>query len=294
MPSAATLGPDKRFFGLFVGKSGSGKTCAECSFPKPIKVLDFDGRIRGILGAPWIDRSSGIDYEYYPPRVGKPGAAQMKFTYERVNNDLEALYTLCQVGQNRYQTLILDSLTTMTYALICDSIPLSHQQGGPGGSKKGKYMGSLPMAGPEDFGFENTNSQNIMAYLRAIPIPNIIVSAHIVDRYGLPIKVENDGTAHEVDYADRVIVGEKLSIRDKLAENIPVYFDHVFRFDKDFVNNREKFKVQFRSDLARTSYGKLPNEIDVTGKSFYDAMIKAAGADADALKGSANAVEAAK
>ena len=62
MPRATNLTPESRFMGLFIGPSGCGKTVAECSFPGPIKVLDFDGRIRGILGAAWLDKAL-IEYD---------------------------------------------------------------------------------------------------------------------------------------------------------------------------------------------------------------------------------------
>src|SRR4051812_12683071 len=108
MPQADKLTADNRFMGLFVGPTKSGKTVAECSFPGPVKVLDFDGRIRGILGAPWLEeKRKEIEYTYYPPRVG----ANEKPAYQQVNSDLEALLVMCKTGQNKVKTLILDSLT---------------------------------------------------------------------------------------------------------------------------------------------------------------------------------------
>ncbi len=41
MASAGKLSNETRFVGLFVGRSGNGKTVAECSFPGPIKVYDL-------------------------------------------------------------------------------------------------------------------------------------------------------------------------------------------------------------------------------------------------------------
>jgi hypothetical protein len=98
-----------------------------------------------------------------------------------------------------------------------------------------------------------------------LPIQNIIVSAHIVDRYGKPPGANNE-------YADSVVIGEKLSLRDKISENVQIYFDHVFRFDREEIGNRIQFTVKFWSDIARTSY-KLPEgKHDITGKNFYEFM----------------------
>jgi hypothetical protein len=262
MPSASQLSPDGRFVGLFVGPTKSGKTVAECSFPGPIKVLDFDGRIRGILGAPWIDKSQ-IDYEAYPPRVG----ANDKPVYQRINNDLEALLIMCTNGQNRYKTIILDSLTSETFAILCDAVSLT----------KGKMIGTTKMAGPEDYGFEATNTYNILAFLRSLPIQNIIVSAHVVDKYGK--KNPSD------PYSESVVVGEKLSVRDKIGENVGIYFDHCFRFDREVVADKERFTVQFRSDLASTSYPNLPfGKVDITGKNFYEEMLRLSKGSAEVGK----------
>jgi hypothetical protein len=257
MPNASQLSPDNRFIALFVGPSGSGKTCAGCSFPGPIKVFDFDGRIRGILGAPWLTEStrSGIDYTYYPPRVGK----QTTPTYQKINDECESMLVEVQQNNFRYKTILVGSMTSYTFSLLCDAIPFTHAD------NKGKKLGTISMAGPEDYGFEATNAYNFLAFLRSIPGVNIIVDAHIVDRYG---KADpND------KYSERIVVGEKLSIRDKIGENIMIYFDHVFRFDKQGDIN-ERFTVQYRGGLARTSYAKLPNGIrDVTGKNFYEDMM---------------------
>lgn len=265
MPKAETLtSEDGRFIGLFVGKKSSGKTCAACSFigknkeSGRTKVLDFDGRIRGILGAPWLaEHKKRIDYEYYPPRVG-PGA---KASYVKINDDLESLLAMCNMGQNPYDTLICDSLTSDAFAMLCDAIPLTHAD------KAGKKIGVLNMAGPSDYGFEATNIYNQLSFFRSLPIQNIIVTAHLVERYG---KLDPDNA-----YSESIVVGEKLSLRDKIAVNSMIYFDHIFRFDRRMVGKQEKFFAEFRGDIATTSFAELPTgEFDITGKNFYEGMLR--------------------
>lgn len=263
MPNAGKLEPDSRFMGLFVGPKHSGKTVAACSFiadnPNPakdrIKVFDFDGRIRGLLGAPWINRDL-IDYDYYPPRL-----AQGKTVYESLNNDLAALLLTQQTGQSPYNTIIADSLTAETFALLCDSVPLTHAD------SKGKKIGTMAMPGPEDYGFEATGTYQLLAFLRSFPVKNVIVTAHIIDKYG---RLDpND------KYSEKTVVGEKLSIRDKIGTNISIYFDHIFRFDRRMVGNQERFFVRFISDIACTSFPNMPTaEIDITGKNFKDVMME--------------------
>lgn len=251
MPSAASLTPESRFMGLFIGPKHSGKTCAALSFPTPSHDYDFDGRIRGILGAPWIDKSK-ITYDFFPPReLG---------LIDKIDKSLETFMTSAKIGQPVPTTIVLDSLTSECLAMIQQSLPLTHNQG------KGKKVGTVNMVGPEDYGVEANVTYQIMAGLRTLPVPNIIVTAHTIERFG---KANPDDP-----YSESIVVGEKLSVRDKIGENIKIYFDHIFRFDRRIVGGQERFFVKFRSDIACTSYSELPHgEIDITGKSFYEVLM---------------------
>src|SRR6266853_851409 len=257
MTKAIDLSPEQRFVGLFIGRSGSGKTVAACSFPGPVEVLDFDGRIRGILGATWLSREA-ISYEFYLPKeLG---------LVDKLNKKLDGYQMAARVGQPLPRTLILDSLTSECFAMVQQALGLTHTLGDRNIKKVGKYLGQVAMAGPEDYGFEAQATYDIIAFLRSIPIQKIIVSAHIVEKYG---KIDPDNP-----YADSVPIGEKLSVRDKIGENIQIYFDHIFRFDRRELNGRINFFVKFRSDIARTSYNELPDgEIDVSGKSFHEMLM---------------------
>lgn len=254
MASAEHLTNETRFMALFLGSSGSGKTVAECSFPGPIKLFDFDGRIRGILGAPWItpEMRKQIDYTYYPPKTGKGDEPN----YVRLNKELEALQVMGP--RISYKTIILDSLTSAAFALLQDAIPLTHAQGG-------KKIGVLNMTGPEDYGFEAQGIYNIVSFFRSLQVQNVIISAHLVDRYGKPKKT--DGTPDT--YAESVVVGKKLSIRDKIGTNVLIYFDHIIEFDRYESGGKMKYEATFQSDIARTSMG-VPTTMDITGRNFYN------------------------
>lgn len=265
MPSLDKLTTEGSFMGMFIGKSGDGKTCAAASFPRPILFLDFDSRIRGILGASWIDREGLGDVEFFPPKSKKQ-------VYVQINEILDGVMDKCNSATNRYKTIVVGSMTSLTFGLLMDAIPLTHTA--ESGHKKGKTVGTLPMAGPEDYGFEATGSYSFLAYLRALMShpngpKNIIVDAHIVDRWGKPV---NERGVKDT-YAESIIIGEKLSLRDKISENIQIYFDHVFRFSRQDYGDSVKHFVQFRTDLARTAYAALPDgKVDITGKDFYKTM----------------------
>jgi len=260
MPTAENLTPESRFIALFVGPKHSGKTCAACSWlsedpKKRLKVEDFDGRIRGLLGASWIDRKR-IDYDYFPPKT----IGNDKVFFERVNSDLDALFLDISNRKSPYETLVCDSLTFFARNLILDAIPLTHAQG------KGTKIGTMEIAGPQDYNFEITGTGGLMAYLKSLPI-NIICTAHIEDKWDKPRDDKNE----RMQYADSIIVGEKLSLRPKVENAVAGTFDHIFRFHRKVVGGREKFFVEYISDIACTSFkGLNPGIFDITGRNFRE------------------------
>src|SRR5215469_6755250 len=271
MPIASNLTPESRFMALFVGPKHSGKTVAACSWlgdnkQKRLKVLDGDGRIRGILGASWIDLSR-IDYDYFPPRI----AGNTKTFFERVNEDLDAFLTLISSGRSPYETYVSDSATAFCGNLIIDATPLTHADG------KGKKLGTLNMPGPEDYGFESTGMNSYLSFLRSLPI-NVIMTAHVVDKYDKPLITDSRGRTYKDQYADSIKVGEKLSLRDKISANMSIYFDHIFRFDRQMVQGDERFFVEYIGDIACTSFPNLkPGQHDITSKDFRNFTLDLVG-----------------
>lgn len=260
MPKKASdLSPDFRFMALFIGPKHAGKTCAAAAFPKPSNFLDFDGRIRGLLGAPWIDRKE-ITYDYFLPKE--------KDLVARVDKLLVAQQIMAGSGQGLdIQTQVLDSLTSECYAMLTQGIQTTHSPNSGGEKGRGRFLGTVAMAGPEEYGYEAQTTYDILSALRTIPIPNVICTAHVVEKFGK----ENP----DDKYSPTVVVGEKLSLRDKIGANIGIYFDHIFRFDRDMVGGEERFYVQFRGQMACTSYAQLPKgKFDITGKDFYKFMME--------------------
>lgn len=254
MPKAEDLVPEGIFRGLFVGKSGSGKTGAACTFPGITENWDFDGRIRGLLGCPWVDRKNVV-YEVFPPK--EPGMIL------RLMNKIDMMQTMAVAGKLAINNLVLDSLTSETFAMLCQAKPLTIAEKTV--DTKGKRVAGIRMTSPAEYLFSSDTTYNLLASLRSIPGLNLIVTAHLIDRWD---KLEDD------EYGESVVVGEKLSITDKLAENVPAYFDHIFRFSKRTINGDDKHSVRFRGDIARTTFIDLPKgDIDITGKNFYNTMM---------------------
>jgi hypothetical protein len=241
MPNAGTLVPDGRFAALFVGPSGSGKTPAACSFQTPdtdkrVWNWDFDGRIRGLLGCPWINRNR-VTYDYFPPMHNT------KQTFVRINEFCEILESTIKLNQNPYETVVLDSVTGLCNALICDAIPIVHSSENKG--SKGRKLGAVNMPGMQEYGYEAMGLDQVMSFLRSIPIQNFIATAHIIDKYGK----EKDANGKDDPYSQTIVVGESL------------------------VNGKARYTVEFRGDLARTTFHGLPDKLDITGLNFYTTIM---------------------
>lgn len=256
MPLVENMPTDSRILALFVGRSGSGKSAAAYSFPKPAKIFDLDGRIRGGL-VPWVE-TKGLEYQYFPP-LGE------KMVFEQLNNSFAVLQQQCKSGQAPYQTIVVDSATWAANDLLLDAMPLTHV--GSGAGDKGKKIGTMNIAGPSDYQFQSTGMLQLIAFLRSLPIKNIIVSAHLVNRWGK----RKDAEGKVVDaYGPSEIIGEQISLTDKIAENLPSSFDHIFRFEKVDTGTKLKFTVSGQGELARTPFPIPYGEHDITGKSFYE------------------------
>ncbi len=280
MPSLDNLTPDARIMALFIGRSGTGKKAAAASFPGPIDFLDFDGRIRGILGCSWINPKNLGNVEIFPPK-NKKG----EFSFDKINEHLDLLTAQANIGTLPYKTLYLGSLTGLAFGLLQDALILTHKDG------RGLKMGALSVTAPLDYKFESQGAKQMLAHLRYLKdhptgIANIIVGAHTVPRWGKSgIDFDTDPALKEKiekekQYQDNVVIGEKISLTDKLSEECQIYFDHIWRFDKrmEIGNNQPQHYVQFRSDIARTTFSKLPNgEINITDKPFYEGVMRLAG-----------------
>jgi hypothetical protein len=247
MPLLENVDHSTRSTTLLIGRSGSGKTAAGLSYPKPMKVIDTDGRIRGGI-VPWND-IKGVDYTYIPSKNPKGTV------FEMLNNELEILQINCSKG-NGPQTLFLDSLTWEAIDLLLDAIKLTHGTN-KAGQDAGRSLGPMDMSGPEDYKFQSTGIIQTLAHLKTLPIPHILASAHIIPRW-IPDPKNK--------YGDKIESGERIDVTDKLAEKIPSMFDNVYRFDRD--GQQVIFQAWF-GDLARSVYPIPAGNHDVSGKNFY-------------------------
>lgn len=261
---ASDVTPAKNIFALFIGKSGSGKDCAAFSFPTPMKVFDIDLRAEGgaIGTRRWLSNEhlSKIDITRVLPNKG----------WAEIENELITLMLQYQKGQRPYETIYFGSLTSLSDLFTSEAGRLISGLSIKDGNSK---SGGVRLTGPADYKYLYAAMKDFMDYIRVYPV-NLICSAHMMDRYAKKTKETRkpDGSIETVEdqYGESEVVGEKLTLTDKLSENIQIYFNEVYRFEKRMSGDADKYYVKFRTDIAKTVYPSLPRgEKELTGKSFY-------------------------
>lgn len=150
---------------LIYGDSGVGKTCFASTFPGPIAVFDFDNKLISAfnyLRATDPAKAEQIKYESFSTNKvsEKP--------YRAFHAALARLETLVREGKFPYKTVVLDSLTLYSEAMMADTI-----QSNP--NIKRAIPGHPAMT---DYGLVGTYFRNDIGRLLALPC-NVVCIGHV-------------------------------------------------------------------------------------------------------------------
>lgn len=262
MPNATQYKSDLRIIALLVGRSGDGKSYAGASFPHPFLEIDPDLRFGGISNAinqGILHDPAGIDYEQFSPTSGWPKLEKLieQLDSDRITNKF------------KYKSIGVGSVTSLSrMALNFSKQFQSGKMIGPKDKDGNKLRDSslIRIAGPSDYNVEASAVHDFFDHLRTYPC-NILVTGHTVNKWGK----EKDDVG---DFQPAEVIGEKLSIRDNLGENIQSYFDNVWRFSRRLEGGELKFYVEFATDLAKNGFGIPPGAYDITNKEFYPFLLE--------------------
>lgn len=221
---------------LLCGTPGSGKTCFAASMPYPILYLDFDNKVNS--AAAWFakdkERLDNIDVRQLNKRLDTqdPIAEMNKII-------MEELIPQQQSGKMKYQTLVIDSATTFSAAVLQHIIKTN-----PGIKRVASAQGL--QACMQDYGILKREFARLIPGLLSLPM-NVIMTAHI-----------------KVDRSD--LTGEIIRsplMDGSFSQELPIYFEEVYRvFMKD-----GKPHAQTTSDLyydfCRSQIPGLPNPVEL-------------------------------
>lgn len=241
MAQLSDLNPSANIKLLLFGDSGTGKTCFAMTFPGPIWVADFDGKISSAAAfySNMPDVLAQVEYENYVA-LGKEDMPA-----ERFNKKLGELKQLAREGKFPYRTIVIDSLTT--YA---DETMKYLMKENPGVKRMITRLAQAPSQ--QDYGIANIFHKQLIGELVAFPC-NIVVTAHIA--------TEKDELTGEI-LRTPLIAGQ-------LKQKLPIYFSEVHRaFTRDgkyFAQTQSDGKFQCRSQIKN-----IPREIPL----HYHELVK--------------------
>ncbi len=276
MPNANLLKPDNNIHALLIGKSGCGKTGAAVSFPGKSYVLDFDDRIRGIMGCPFLDqkiKNGEVEWAtILPYESGGPKTQGLAEVYKQLE------IVDAKVNAKQVDTVILDSVSSMVRFFVNESVNRSLATSGKGSSLNHFKIGEAVMAGKPDHNYAATCIANVIYENMKSWRCNIFISSHFKDRI-VPAPTPED--------PERTIVtGQVLKAPGQLSEEIPSWFNETWEFTKDasVTSQPPRYYVNFQSGIAKTTFrvstdskvvtanDAVPFKLDITGRSLYECL----------------------
>lgn len=226
---------------LIYGNSGTGKTCAACSWPIPILYLDFDSKVDS-AAAFYADDKARLEQIEVRDLSSKMEHDPIEEMLKIIDKELIPQQ---KTGKMLYKTLVIDSLTTFSSAVLNHIVRTN-----PGIKRVVSKQGAQP--GMQDFGILKRELTKLIPGILSLPL-NVIMLAHV--------KTERDELTGEM------IRGPHMD--GSFAADLPIYFKEVYR---TFVENK-KYLAQTQSDArynCRTQIRGLPEIIELK----YDNLIK--------------------
>lgn len=227
---------------LFMGRSGTGKSIAACSWPGPVYNINMDDRMRAVI-------------EYYK---GKELLDQVLtdvcLDFDEVNDIVDGLEDNCP-----YKTIILDPLTKLSTLLMKYSFAL---RGTGEGQTKGKKKGKIDLTTIEDFNTEFQGIEKLLLNLKIVQKKfgtNIILIAHTLETTYMKAGGTESHRTIDIMTAGR-----------KIVPVVYTMFDEIYNFTVDSSTGEDKFLIRTRNDgevPARTCYREMPSLVDWTESS---------------------------
>lgn len=250
MAKLSTLSGGNQFVKLMVyGPSGAGKTTFSTSFPGPIGVADFDGKIGS--AARYLEvhnpkKLDEIEFENFQPSAVNGGVQ----VYQKFMKWLYSLEMAAKEGKFPFKTIVLDSLTT-----FAESLTAHIMASNPAVKRVDALTPSM-----QDYLMVSTNFKPIIHRLLALPC-NVVVIGHISQ--------DKDEVTQEINY--------RPALPGKLPELLPILFGEVYRAFTEVQDGKVQFKAQCRPAgkyVARTEIQGMPNVIPLSYESIVQVMTK--------------------
>jgi hypothetical protein len=230
---------------LMKGKPGVGKTTGYASFPGPIYVADFDGKMKVVK-------------KHYPERDD--------ITYDHFSAEnypaFESKWESFQ-DYHPYKTIVIDSLTNLANTLIRYSLNVRGADRKEDGNKKERKRGVIPLPEIEEYGVE-TGALNNIIDIGIASKSHFILTAHVLEiQLGKNLAGKDLGV-------NRVL----LTAGKKIAAAIPSRFEEMWHFETDTgLTGDDECEYLIRTQSTGTDFAgtmlPLPAKFKFTGGNLY-------------------------
>ena len=222
---------------LVCGPPGTTKTCFGVGFPYPILALDFDGKINS--AARWYEndkeRIDNVDVRQLGKRLdGSDPIAEVNKIIS------EELIPQQKAGAMKYKTLLIDSATTFSSAVLGHIVKTN-----PGIKRVASAQGF--QAGMQDFGILKREFARLVPGLLSLPM-NVVMTAHI--------KTDRSELTGEI-IRSPIMDGS-------FAQELPIYFEEVYcvtmKDGKPFAQTKPDGTYNF----CRSQIPRLPAQVPLS------------------------------
>lgn len=228
---------------LVVGPPGTTKTCFAVGFPYPMLVLDFDGKVNS--AAAWYagdkERLENVDVRQLGKRLdGSDPIAEMNKIIA------EELIPQQKAGEMKYKTLLIDSATTFSGAVLAHIVRTN-----PAIKRVPSAQGLQPCQ--QDFGILKREFSKLIPGLLSLPM-NVVMTAHI-----------------KTDRSD--LTGEiiRSPIMDgSFGQELPIYFEEVYCVSMKDGKPMAQIKPDATYNFCRSQIPRLPNPVPLS----YGELVK--------------------
>lgn len=227
---------------LVCGPAGTGKTCFAAGFPYPILYLDFDNKVNSAAAWYASDRTrlENIDVRNMAKKLADIDPIK------EMQSIIEKELIPSQNGGSKFKTLVIDSVTTFSSAVLNHIIKTN-----PGIKRASYAQGIQPCQ--QDYGILKREFMRLIPGLLSLPM-NVVMLGHI--------KTDKD------DLTGEIIRGPLMD--GSFAQELPIYFEEVYR---SYIKEG-KAMAQTQSDLyfnfCRSQIPRIPNPVELK----YEQLIK--------------------
>jgi hypothetical protein len=247
MAKLSSLKNDTIIKAFIYGQPGTGKTSFGCTLPGPVYVFDFDGKVNS--GARFLESTDPkkldeVEFDNFQPSPQNGGWK----VYQKFEARLKDLERMAAEGKFPYQTVVLDSLTTLADALM--QYTMATQPG------IRRTVANVPAM--QDYLIVSSTFKPLIQRFLALPC-NVLCVGHIAQE-----KDENTGA-----------ITYRPALSGKLPELLPVVFQEVWRIYTENKDGKLYYLAQCRPSngyMARTQISGLSDRFVLNYNTIINAM----------------------